>query len=107
METTQQVEVSARVAADGADDMRDVRVSLRPTREPGKLVVHVTISHTSLAHVDLEVDDVTHDFELLDGNVLVLRFELVPAEKQPAPRLSRPYSERWRRIQVRRPNARP
>jgi hypothetical protein len=74
-----------------ADEMRDFKVALRPTRETGKLVVHVAVSSPTLQRSDLLVEDVTPDCEYLDGDVLVLRFDLVPSDKPPKHRVVLPY----------------
>jgi len=57
--------------------MRDFKVALRPTRATGELVAHIAISRPTLTHEVLEVEDVTPDFEYPNGDVLVLRFDLV------------------------------
>lgn len=89
MEPIFEAESSASAATNEGEE-RDLKAALRATRsrDTGELVVYVAVISPTLRRDGLIVEDVTADFEYLDGDVLVLRFEFAGESEKPWTRTS-------------------
>ena len=87
------VEASARVPADGVEDMRQFKVELRPerVRATGELFVNVQVVRESVEHARLVIEDVTSGFEYLGADVLVLRIDFAKKSEKRWDRMSERY----------------
>lgn len=91
MELTLEADPSTPDQTDEAESMKRVALRATRSRDTGKLIVYVAVSSPALEYSGLVVEGAALDFEYLDGDVLVLRFELAGTVEKPWTRISCPY----------------